>query len=142
VLVRQKQRDLALEAAGAFRGRVRDAQSFAAEAAREGLKVDTTGERGQREPLGAIGTDENSSKYLFTLQIGQVSEPVSNGRGAFVAVIVGKTDPDPADFETKKADILQRLQRTKQNNLYLDWYLKAQKEVGVVDKRYLYYSDY
>jgi parvulin-like peptidyl-prolyl isomerase len=142
LLVREKQRDLALDAARAFRGRVQDSESFAAEAARQGLKIDTTGERGQRESLVPIGTDENAAKYLFTLQIGQVSEPLSNSRGAYVAVLIGKTEPDPADFETKKADILQRLQRTKQNNVYVDWLSKAQKEVGVVDKRYLYYTDY
>jgi len=26
--------------------------------------------------------------------------------------------------------------------VYVDWLLKAQKEVTVVDKRYLYYTDY
>jgi peptidyl-prolyl cis-trans isomerase D len=142
VLVREKQKDLALDAARAFRGRVQDSESFAAEAARQGLKIDTTGERGQRESLGPVGTDENAAKYLFTLQIGKVSEPLSNSRGAYVAVLTSKTEPDPADFETKKADILQRLQRTKQNNVYVDWLSKAQKEVGVVDKRYLYFTDY
>jgi hypothetical protein len=59
-----------------------------------------------------------------------------------VAVLTGKTEPDPADFESKKAEILQRLQRTKQNNVYSDWMSRAQKEVGVVDKRYLYFTDY
>lgn len=141
-LVRQKQRDAALEAARAFRAHVRDMASFAAEAARQGLKIDTTGERGQREYLGPVGSDESAAKYLLSLQIGQISEPLSNNRGAYVAVLVGKTEADPADFETKKAEILQRLQRTKQNNVYVDWLLKAQKEVTVVDKRYLYYTDY
>ena len=141
-LVRQKQRDTALEAARAFRAHVRDLESFAAEAARQRLKIDTTGERGQRESLGPIGSDESAAKYLLSLQIGQISEPLSNNRGAYVAVLVGKTEADPAEFETKKAEILQRLQRTKQNNVYVDWLLKAQKEVTVVDKRYLYYTDY
>jgi parvulin-like peptidyl-prolyl isomerase len=141
-LVREKQKDTALEAARAFRGRVQDMASFTAEAAREGLKVDTIADRGENESLGPIGSDDDAGKYLFSLQTGQVSEPISNSRGAYVALLLGKTEADPTDFESKKAEILQRLQRTKQNNIYTDWLANAEKKVGVEDKRYLYYSDY
>jgi peptidyl-prolyl cis-trans isomerase D len=142
ILVREKQSGMALEAARAFRSRVQNAESFAAEAARQGFKIDTTGERASKESFGPIGTDENIAKMLFNLQIGQVSEPLSNSRGAFVALLMNKTEADPAEFETKKAEIAERLRRTKQNNIYGDWFANARKEVGVEDKRYLYYTDY
>jgi peptidyl-prolyl cis-trans isomerase D len=141
-LLRQKQGEMALETARAFRAAVQDRESFLAEAARRGMKVDTTGEHTQREYLGPIGSDESAGKYLLSLPIGQVSEPICNNRGAYVAVLLSKTEPDSSDFESKKADILQRLQRNKQNSVYADWLSEAQKEVGVVDKRYLYYTDY
>ena len=142
ILVRKKQNELALEAARAFRSRVQNIESFNAEAARQGFKVDTTGERGAKEFLGPIGNDENIAKLLFNLQNGQVSEPLSNNRGAYVVALLNKTEADPALFETKKAEIQERLRRTKQNNFYGDWLANARKEIGVEDKRYLYYTDY
>ncbi|RPI02149.1 MAG: hypothetical protein EHM64_14490 [Ignavibacteriae bacterium] len=141
-LVSRKQETLALEAARVFRGKVRDMQSFVSETERENLKVDTTGEHTQRDFMRVFGSDETIGKMMFTLEPGQVSEPLSNSRGAFVAVLVSKTTADPAEFEKKKAEIEERLRRQKQNNVYTDWLAQAEKAVGVQDNRYLYYPDY
>lgn len=141
-LVREKQKDMAFTAAQAFRAKVRDAQSFFDEAGRQGLKIDTVAEKGARDFLGPIGSDETIAKGLLSLDPGKISDALSNTRGAYVVLLMNKVDPDPAEFETKKAETEERLRRTKQNNIYADWYMKAEQEVGVVDNRYLYYTDY
>jgi peptidyl-prolyl cis-trans isomerase D len=142
IIVRKKQEAMALEAARLFRSRVHDPRTLLAEAARESLKVDTSGEHTQRDFLRPFGPDEQIAKAMFALQPGQISEPLQNSRGAYVAVLMGKTEPDSTAFESQKADLLDKLRRQKQNNVYADWLARAEKDVGVVDKRYLYYSDY
>ena len=141
-LVKKKQEQLALEAAKVLRGKVNTPQQFLAEAARESLKVDTTAEHLQRDYLRVFGADEKIAKYMFTLQPGQLSEALSNSRGGYVAVLLSRTDADSSGFTAQQADIEKRLRQTKQNSVYQDWLASAQKQIGVEDKRYLYYTDY
>ena len=122
---------MALEAAKQFRAKVTDAQSFLAAAARENLKVDTTAEHAQRDFLRVFGADEPIAKTMFTLEPGQVSAPLSNSRGAYIAVLISKTDADTAAFEAKKAEITDQLRRNKQNAVYGDWLAQAQKSIKV-----------
>jgi peptidyl-prolyl cis-trans isomerase D len=141
-LVKKKQEDLALAAARAFRSKVNTPAQFLTEATRESLKVDTTGEHLQRDFLQVFGSDEQIAKTMFTLQPGQLSDPLSNSRAAYVAVLIFKTDADSAGFQAKRSEIETKLRQSKQNNLYTDWLAQAEREIGVVDKRYLYYTDY
>jgi hypothetical protein len=141
-LVKKKQEEQALEAARTFRSKVTTPQQFLVEAQRESLKVDTTAEHLQRDYLRVFGSDEKIAKYMFTLNPGQLSDPLSNSRGAYVAVLLSKTELDSAAFQTQKDDIEKRLRQTKQNGVYQDWLASAEKQIGVVDKRYLYYTDY
>jgi hypothetical protein len=55
---------------------------------------------------------------------------------------VSKTDADTSGFQAKRTELETKLRQTKQNSLYSDWLKQAETEVGVVDNRYLYYSDY
>ena len=73
----------AREAATQFKAKVTDTNSFLAEAARENIKVDTTGEHARRDYLRVFGADEEIAKTLLAMQPGQVSPPLSNTAGAF-----------------------------------------------------------
>jgi parvulin-like peptidyl-prolyl isomerase len=142
ILVKKKQEDLALEAAKRFRAKVNDAQSFLTAAARESLKVDTTADQLQRDFTRIFGSDEKIGKMMFDLQPGQVSQAVSNNRGAYVIVLISKTEADQAGYQAQVNDLRERLRRQKQNNVYADWLAQAEKAIKVVDNRYLYYTDY
>jgi parvulin-like peptidyl-prolyl isomerase len=141
-LIREKQEQLALEAAKKFRARVRAADDFLATATRESLKVDTTADHLQRDFIKTVGSDENFGKLMFTLNPGQISEAVSNQRGAYVAVLLNKSTADSAGFAAKTKELSDRLRQTKQNNVYTDWLANAKAEIGVLDNRHLYYTDY
>lgn len=141
-LIRDKQKAQALEAAKRFRSKVRTAEDFLAEAQRESLKVDTTADNLQRDYIKAVGSDESFAKLMFTLNPGQMSDAVSNPRGAYVAVLLNKSQADSAGFAAKQKEISDKLRTTKQNNVYSDWLVSAKEQVGVVDNRYLYYTDY
>jgi len=141
-LVRQKQQTLATAAAKDFRAKITDARSLLSQAARESLKVDTTGDHLRRDYVRGFGGDENIAKILLSMNAGQLSDVLSNSRGAYVAVLLSKTDSDSAGFGDKQADIMNRLRQNRQNSVYSDWLAQAEKQVKVEDKRYLYFSDY
>jgi peptidyl-prolyl cis-trans isomerase D len=142
ILIGKKQEELALEAAKRFRGKVTDEASFIAEAARENLTVDTTGLKVQQEYVRAFNYDNDLPKVICELNPGQISEPLSNDRAAYVVLLTSKIDADPAGFAAQKSSLLERLRTSKQNAVYSDWLASAQKKIGVEDNRYLYYTDY
>jgi hypothetical protein len=142
ILVKKKQEKMALDAARSFRGKISSASQFASEASSEGLKIDSTGEHLQRDYLPVFGQDETMARRLVALNAGQISDAILGSRGSYVAMLVSKTDLDSAGFAAKRQDLTEQLRRTKQNRVYSDWLAAAQQEIGVVDKRYLYFTDY
>ncbi|MBU1985579.1 peptidylprolyl isomerase, partial [bacterium] len=141
-LLQDKRLELARQAAQAFRARVSDANSFLAVAQTESLKVDTSGEHAPRDYNRSWGSDEEIVKSLFALEPGQISQPLGNARGVYVALLINKTESNQQQFAAQKEEILTRLRQRKQNNLYTDWLAQAKVDIGVVDKRHLYYTDY
>lgn len=129
------------DAAG-FRSRISTVDEFLTVAERESLKVDTTEERHIRDFTRVFGTDESIGRKLMELEPGQISDVLSNDRGAFVGYLLSKTPVDSSLFQAQKSQIEDRLRRTKQNRVYGDWLVIAKDEIGVADKRYLYYTDY
>ena len=141
-LVRKKQEDMALQAAQQFRSRVPAPDQLVAIAQAENVKIDTTGEHAQRDFIRAIGQDEAIAKKLLALRPGQLSEAMSNSRGAYVAEVIKIVEPDSAQFKAQEEQLTTNLERTIQNRVYTDWLKIAKEDLGVVDNRYLYYTDF
>jgi peptidyl-prolyl cis-trans isomerase D len=141
-LVRKKQEDMALQAAQQFRSRVPSPDQLVAIAQAQNIKIDTTGEHAQRDFIRAIGQDEAIAKKLLAMQPGQLSDAVSNSRGAYVAWVVNIIEPDRTAFDSQKEQLTTNLERTIQNRVYTDWLKLAKEDLGVVDNRYLYYTDF
>jgi parvulin-like peptidyl-prolyl isomerase len=141
-LIQEKKKDLALRAAQEFRAKIQSPDDFYREAAAESLKVDTTGDHALRDNMRVMGTDEQIARKLLDLNPGQVSEALVGPRAAYVAVILNHTEADPALFTAQKKEIYDRLLRARQNRIYSDWLTDAKETVVVVDKRYLYYTDF
>ena len=106
------------------------------------MKIDTTGEHAQRDFIRAIGQDEAIAKKLLALRPGQLSEAMSNSRGAYVAEVIKIVEPDSAQFKAQEEQLTTNLERTIQNRVYTDWLKIAKEDLGVVDNRYLYYTDF
>lgn len=141
-LIRKRQEEMALQAAQQFRSRIGSAEQLVPVAQAEGVKIDTTGLHGQRDFIRAIGQDEAIAKTLLSLAPGQLSPAMSNSRGAYVATVTQITEADSTQFVAQKDQLMMNLERTKQNRVYADWLKLAKEEIGVVDNRYLYYTDF
>jgi hypothetical protein len=108
----------------------------------EGLKVDTSGSHARRDFLRPIGQDELSASILLDTPVGSLAPTLSNDRGAYLAKVIEKTEADMNAFASQEKQIETNLLRTKQNRVYADWLAIAEKEIGVVDNRYLYYPEF
>ncbi len=142
LLVREKQEEMALQAAQQFRNRVGSAELLVPVAQAENVKIDTTGLHGQRDFIRGVGQDEENAKMLLTHSPGQLSPAFSNARGGYVVAILENVQADSTQFVAQQAQLIQNLERTKQNRVYGDWLKLAREEVGVVDNRFLYYTDF
>ncbi len=141
-IIRKRQEEMALQAAQQFRGRVGSADQLVPVAQASGVKIDTTSLHGVRDFIRVIGQDEAIGKSLVSLLPGQVSPAMSNSRGGYVATVLQITEADSSQFATQKDQLTQNLERTKQNRVYTDWLKQAKADLGVVDNRYLYYTDF
>jgi peptidyl-prolyl cis-trans isomerase D len=141
-LVKKRQRDLALQAATAFRARVSAADQLVPLAQAESVKIDSTGPNGRREFIKGLGTDEENARKILALTPGSVSQPLSNTRGAYVVAVLEIAEADSALYQTSHDQLMTNLERTKQNRVYSDWLKQAKTDLGVEDKRFLYYSDF
>ncbi len=125
-----------------FRNRVGSAELLVPVAQAENVKIDTTGLHGQRDFIRGVGQDEENAKMLLTHSPGQLSPAFSNARGGYVVAILENVQADSTQFVAQQAQLIQNLERTKQNRVYGDWLKLAREEVGVVDNRFLYYTDF
>lgn len=141
-LIRKRQEEMALQAAQQFRSRVPAPDQLVVIAQAENVKIDTTGEHAQRDFIRAIGQDEAIAKTLLAMSPGQLSEAMSNSRGAYLALLVNVIEADRAQFDSQKDQLTTNLERTVQNRVYTDWLKIAKDDLGVVDNRYLYYTDF
>ncbi|MBU0691959.1 peptidylprolyl isomerase [bacterium] len=141
-LLQETREKTALAAAEQFRGRSASPDELFAIALAESLKVDTSGSHARRDFLRPFGQDENTAKILLKTPVGQLAPTLQNARGAYLAKVLEKTEADSALFITQKDQLETNLIRTKQNRVYGDWLALAEKEIGVVDKRYLYYTGF
>ncbi len=141
-LIRKRQEEMATQAAQQFRSRVGSAEQLVPVAMADSVKIDTTGLHAQRDFIRAIGQDEEIAKTLLSMRPGVVSQVLSNSRGAYVATVLQITEADSTAFASQKEQLTTNLERTKQNRVYTDWLKLAKDELVVVDKRYLYYTDF
>lgn len=142
LLVRDKQAEMALQAAQQFRSRVGSADQLVPTAQASNVKIDTTGMHGQREFIRGIGQDEEIGKKLVAMVPGQLSDALGNSRGGYVVTILENVAADSTQFVAQKDQLVQNLERTKQNRVFSDWLKIAKDELVVVDNRYLYYTDF
>lgn len=142
LLVREKQQEMALQAAQQFRSRVGSADQLVPVAQAANVKIDTTGLHAQRDFIRGIGQDEEIGKQLLELAPGQLSPALGNMRGGYVVAILERVEADTTQFVAQKDQLIQNLERTKQNRVFTDWLKLAKDELGVVDNRFLYYTDF
>jgi len=68
---------------------------------------------------------------VFALQEGQTSGPFSDARTAFVVQMKEKIEPAPAEFETQKETIRQRILAQRKQEIFEEYYENLKQQAGV-----------
>ena len=142
LLVSDKKLEIAVEKVEALRKEISTADNLVPVALRDGLSIDTVASTLATGFFGPMGSNKFVGRQLYSLDVGQLSPVMKTERGAFMAVLTEKAPFDSTSFESKKSEIGQKLSRTKQNAVYSDWLFSIEKESGLRDNRYLYFSKY
>ncbi len=83
-----------------------------------------------------IGRENKVFGKIFSMQTGQISEPIAGERGVFVIELVEIADPQQGiDYETQKSQLLTNTR----NRVDFEAYPALQKAVNVVDNRGRFY---
>ncbi len=141
-VVKVKQREMAAEKAEALRTKVSVGDSLAAVSIRENLSPDTLNGISPIGNLGPVRFNQVIGHYLWTLDVGELSSVLKAERGAYLAVVLHKSEFDSARYQSERAGIIQTLERNSQNEIYMEWMTATKKESDFTDNRYLYFSEY
>jgi parvulin-like peptidyl-prolyl isomerase len=141
-LLQETRQKSAVTAADRFRTMAQSPDELIAIAMAESLKVDTSGAHARRDFLRPFGQDENIAGILLNTPVGQMAPTLKNSTGAYLAKVIEHTNADSSAYLSQKPQLETNLERTKQNRVYGDWLAMAEKEIGVVDNRYLYYTGF
>jgi parvulin-like peptidyl-prolyl isomerase len=141
-LVAKKKIVLASEKAEALRQKVGTGNSLLSTAISEGLKVDTALNVTPTAYIGSMKSNEYAGHQLQALDVGVLSPVLVSDQGAFLAVLTEKASFDNALFASKKTEIIQKLTKAKQNEVYADWLSTVEKEFDLRDNRHLYFTEY
>jgi len=141
-LVAKKKLEIAAEKGEALRQKVGTGNNLVPTAISEGLAVDTVANTVPTGYFGPMRSNEYVGRQLFALNVGELSPVELTDQGAFLAVLTEKASFDSALYESKKAEIAQKLTKSKQNEIYADWLSTVEKEFDFRDNRHLYFTEY
>ena len=141
-VVKVKQREMAAEKAEALRTKVGAGDKLAAVSIQENLSPDTLNGVSPIGNLGPMRFNNVVGHYLWTLDVGELSSVLKTERGAYLAVVIHKSEFDSTRYQSERAGIIQTLERNFQNEIYMEWMTITKKESDFTDNRYLYFSQY
>ncbi|GAB6138285.1 peptidylprolyl isomerase [Halanaerobaculum tunisiense] len=110
--------------------KVKEGQDFAqlAKEYSEGPSADKGGQ------LGSFGRGKMLPSFeekAFSLEVGEVSEPVKTKSGYHLIKVTDKQEAEGEEFEKKKKDIKQKLLQKKQKKVFSNWLEDAKEEAEI-----------
>ncbi|MBN1547954.1 MAG: SurA N-terminal domain-containing protein [Syntrophaceae bacterium] len=132
----ERSRQMAIDAAQAMLDRLRKGESWQKVAAEKKLRISETGLFLPGEAIPKIGNSPEISDSLLALGANAPypETPFVIEGNAYVIRFLARDKIDPADYETRKANLKQALLRFKQDNVIRSW-LEATKVAMIKDGR-------
>ncbi len=131
----KKQDEKAAGQAEAFLGLLKGGQSLADAAGKLGMDVKESGFFTRTGSIPELGSASAFAREAFKLSARSAvpEKAVKDGKVYYVPVFKERKEPADADFEEKKAQIIEKLAAEKATKLYSDWLadLKAKSEIMI-----------
>lgn len=139
ILVREKKKELAAEAARKFREKISTEEQFEQLAAQDSLEIQ---ESEFFALIGGyvrnVGNDVNFKGAAFSLEPNEISQVVEGNRGAYIIQLIEKQPFDESTFELQKDNLKTSLLEEKQRRAYNNWYQNLKENAKIKDYRYLF----
>lgn len=134
-LIREKQRQLALERATSFEHRLQEGLTLEAAAQEASLPVEETKPFARQDYVPQIGLANEFVGTAFGLQEGQISGLVETNRGYYLLQVMAREEADQEQFQEQKQVLKVDLLRRKQNQAYGDWFEGVKRRAKIEDYR-------
>jgi peptidyl-prolyl cis-trans isomerase D len=134
-LVRDRQKELALQKALDLQQQLAEGMSLDAAAAAASLTVDQTNFFARRDYVPQIGRSNEFLGTAFGLQEGGRSDVVETDRGFYILQVVARQQADLEQFQTQEQALKLDLLRRKQNRAYNDWFEGVMRGAEIEDYR-------
>jgi len=115
--------------------RIRGGETLEQAAEAESLTVTTTPEFGRKLGIPGFGRDLTVTGTVFSLPVGQVSEPLDTRIGWALIRVDSRTEPDWDQFDKEKDERYRALLAAKQNRLVSDFLDALRQKAKIVDYR-------
>ncbi len=139
-LVRQMQKQLALEKATDFGYRLRENLTLAEGAQEASLSVEETKPFARQDYVPNIGLANEFVGKAFGLPEGETSGLVETNRGYYFLQVVAREDIERDQYEEQKETLKLDLLRRKQNQAFGDWFEGIMKQAKIEDHRSYFYE--
>jgi parvulin-like peptidyl-prolyl isomerase len=139
VLMTERKKEAALNAAKTFCDKLRNPEDFETLAKRDSLQVQETGFFSAQGYIPQVGRDVKFSAAAFKLKPGEISRAVEGTRGAYVLLSTEMVEADPRIFESDKTSFRQTSLQKKQNQMYQAWFRNLMDNAKIKDYRDMYF---
>ncbi len=134
-VMREKQRQRALQKATDFQHSLQGGKMLAEAAQETSVDVEQTISFSRRDYVPKIGLANEFVGTAFGLQEGETSDLVETERGYYFLQLVSREDADLKEFEEQKETLKLDMLRRKQNQAYADWYEGLKERAKIKDYR-------
>ncbi len=104
------------------------------------IQVQNTGRINAKSNIPGIGQDYAFISTAFSLEKGQLSNPVKGLRGYYVILVTDKTEFDSSAYSIQSSTIRNNLLQERKNTYINAWLAQLKEEADIVDNRYIFYG--
>jgi parvulin-like peptidyl-prolyl isomerase len=104
------------------------------------IQVQNTGRINAQSNIPGVGQDYSFISAAFSLEKGQISDPVKGLRGYYVISVTDKTEFDSSAYSIQSSTIRNNLLQERKNTYVNAWLAQIKEEADIVDNRYIFYG--
>jgi len=92
--------------------------------------------------VSSVGRDYVFTSTAFSLEPGEIAQPVKGDRGYFIIRLDSKKAPSDEEWMAAKSEYMTQMSNERQQQVFSEWIKNARENAKITDFRYLYYTSY
>jgi parvulin-like peptidyl-prolyl isomerase len=104
------------------------------------IQILETGRINKQSNVPVLGNDYAFINAAFSLDKGEISEPVKGMKGYYIISVTEKTEFDSSAFSMQESTIRNNILQERKNAYVNNWLQNMKEKADIVDNRHLFYS--